>query len=135
MDWKTHFFCISNTVKTIHTNKFQHPEDVHGNRGHTQLALWPTKRITTQHVYIIYIRPTYVLICFNNKTKPFNFMTLLFPISKLTGQLLTHGQRLFLFPACTFKLVSLQSFIQYFLKFYSVFPQLEQTRLVPDFFC
>lgn len=30
-------------------------------------------------------------------------------------------------------LVSLQSFIPYFLKSYSVFPQLEQTRLVPDF--
>lgn len=117
MDWKTYFFCISNTVKTIHTNKFQHPEDVHGNRGHTQLALWPTKRITTQHVYIIYIRPTYVLICFNNKTKPFNFMTLLFPISKLTGQLLIHGQRLFLFPACTFS---------FFTKFYSIFFEILQ---------
>lgn len=79
---------------------------------HTQLALWPTKRITTQHVYIIYRRPTYV----NNKTKPFNFMTLLFPISKLTGQLLTHGQRLFLFP-CTFS---------FFTKFYSLFFEILQ---------
>lgn len=40
-----------------------------------------------------------------------------FPVSKLTGQLLTHGQRLFLFPACTFS---------FFTKFYSLFFEILQ---------